>query len=113
MFTINGNHFVSKLIELCGGQNIFADLDELAPTINVEAVVERDPEVMLASKEAGDEAFLEWDRWPNIAANRYGNRFLMPTDEIGRATPRLVIAGEAVCAALEEARARRSVRSEP
>ena len=107
LFTVNGEHFVSELIELCGGSNIFADLDNLAPTIAVEAVVERDPEVMFASNEAGSDAFVEWDRWPSIAANRYQNRYLMPADEIGRATPRLLIAGEAVCLALAEARIRR------
>jgi hypothetical protein len=43
-----------------------------------------------------------------MAANRYDNRFLMPADEIGRATPRLAVAGKAVCAALDKARARRA-----
>ena len=109
LFTINGEHFLSELIGLCGGQNVFADLDELAPTVDVEAIVARDPEVMLASDEAGDNAFAEWRRWPNIAANRYGNQFLMPADEIGRATPRLLLAGDAVCTALTEARRRRAV----
>ena len=109
LFTINGEHFLSELIALCRGQNIFADLDELAPTVDVEAIVARDPEAMLASDEAGDDAFTEWQRWPNIAANRYGNRFLMPADEIGRATPRLLLAGYSVCQALAEARRRRAV----
>lgn len=108
LFTINGEHFLSELIGLCRGRNIFADLDELAPTVDVEAIVARDPEVMLASDEAGDDAFAEWQRWPNIAANRYGNQFLMPADEIGRATPRLLLAGEAVCEALAQARRRRA-----
>lgn len=108
LFTINGEHFLSELIEFCGGENVFADLDELAPTVDVEAIVARNPEVMLASDEAGDEAFNEWQRWPNIAANRYGNHFLMPADEIGRATPRLLIAGEAVCTALAIARDKRA-----
>lgn len=112
LFTINGEHFLSELIEVCRGQNVFADLDELAPTVDVEALVARDPEVMLASDEAGDDAFSEWRRWPNIAANRYGNHFLMPADEIGRATPRLLIAGKAVCAALDVARDRRAVQIE-
>jgi len=108
LFTINGKHYVSELIALCGGSNIFADLTDLAPSIDVESVVERDPEVMLASSDAGDDAFGEWDRWPGIAANRYDNRFLMPADAIGRATPRLVQAARAVCSALEDARERKA-----
>ncbi|MCH7820636.1 MAG: cobalamin-binding protein [Proteobacteria bacterium] len=109
LYTVNGEHFVSELIELCGGRNIFDDLNDLAPAIAVEAVIERDPEVMLASDEAGIEAFSEWERWPNIAANRMRNQFLMPADEIGRATPRLLIAGEAMCRALQQARVSREL----
>jgi len=109
LFTVNGEHYVSELIELCGGGNIFSDLNDLAPTIDVEAVVERDPEVMLASSDAGENAFEEWERWPHVAANRYRNHFMMPADAIGRATPRLVAAAHAVCAALQEARERRSL----
>ena len=107
LFTVNGDHYVSELIALCGGSNVFADLDELAPTIDVESVVERDPEVLLASTDAGESAFSEWQRWPHMAANEMGNHFLMPADAIGRATPRLLRAGEAVCEALAEARRRR------
>ena len=107
LYTINQQHYVSELIDLCGGSNVFSDLDGLAPIVSVEAVVERDPEAMFASSDAADGAFDEWDRWPHIAANRYKNRFLMPADEIGRATPRLLIAAEAVCDALQVARANR------
>ncbi len=107
LFTINGEHYVSELIHLCGGENIFVELNSLAPSILVEAVVERDPQVMLASTDAGDDAFEEWQRWPNLAAVRSGNQYLMPADEIGRATPRLLAAGEAVCEALHVARNKR------
>jgi iron complex transport system substrate-binding protein len=108
LYTVNGEHFVSELIELCGGANIFADLGELAPTIDVEAVVERDPEVFLAGSDAGDDAFSEWQRWPQMAANRYGNHYAVPGDVIGRATPRLLDGAVAVCEVLQEARTRLS-----
>ncbi len=108
LYTINGEHYVSELIEVCGGQNIFAELDSLAPAVSVEAVIERNPEVMLASTDAGDNAFGEWQRWPNLTAVRAGNQYIMPADEIGRATPRLIVAGEAVCEALHTARSKRS-----
>jgi iron complex transport system substrate-binding protein len=110
LYTINGEHYVSQLIEVCGGQNIFAELDSLAPAVSVEAVIERNPEVMLASTDAGDNAFGEWQRWPNLAAVSSGNQYIMPADEIGRATPRLIGAGEAVCEALQVARSKRSDR---
>ena len=107
LFTVSGGHYASELIELCGGRNVFADLQELAPAVDVEAVIGRDPEVMLAVSDAGGDAFSEWSRWPDIAANRYGNHYLIPSDEISRPTTRVVIAGRAICAALQEARQRR------
>ena len=107
LYTVNGGHFVSEIIELCGGTNVFGDLGELAPTIEVEAVVERDPEVFLAGSDAGPDAFSEWQRWPQIAANRYGNHFILPGDVISRATPRLLDGAAVVCSVLDEARERR------
>ena len=107
LYTISGRHYVSELISLCGGSNIFGELDDLAPTVDVEAVIEKDPEVLLASTDAGEDAFAAWRRWPHLAANRYANHFLMPADEIGRATPRLLIAADVLCTSLQDARGRR------
>ncbi len=107
LYTVGREHYASELIALCGGQNVFADVDELAPAIGVEAVLDRDPEAMLAGDDAGEDAFGEWDRWPAIAANRYGNRFLLPADELSRPTTRVLVAGRAICEALQTARERR------
>ena len=107
LYTIGGQHYVNEIISMCGGQNVFSGLAEPAPAVDVEAVIERDPEVILASSDAGNTAFAEWDRWGELAANRYGNRFFVPADTIARATPRLVQAAEAVCDALDEARQQR------
>ena len=107
LYTVNAEHYVSELIEVCGGTNVFADLGGLAPLIGVEAVLQRNPEVIMASTDAGPGAFLEWQRWPDLAANRYANQFLMPADEIGRATPRLLVAAEAMCDALDQSRSNR------
>ncbi len=111
LYTVNREHYISELIALCGGRNIFEDLSELAPTVDVEAVVARDPEVMLASTDAGDDAFEVWQRWPEVAANRANNLFLLPGDEIGRPTTRLLIAANSMCIALEKAR-QNSVQTE-
>ena len=112
LYTINGAHFVSELIRVCGGRNVFADLDELAPLVDVEAVLVRDPEVMLASADSGHEAFDVWQRWPELAANRFENHFLLPAGQIGRAAPRLLDAGRTLCETLDRARANR-LRHQP
>jgi iron complex transport system substrate-binding protein len=108
LYTINGDHYLSELVQICGGTNIFEDLVGLAPLISVESVLEREPEVILASTDAGEQAFVEWHRWPDLAAMKYGNYFLMPANEIGRATLRLLVGARAVCDALEEGRKNRA-----
>ncbi len=107
LYTVNADHYISELIGLCGGSNIFSDLADLAPMIAVEAVIQRDPEVLLAADTGQADIFDEWQRWPQIAANRYGNQFLLPASELGRATPRLLVAADAMCTALHKARQNR------
>jgi iron complex transport system substrate-binding protein len=107
LYTINAGHYIGELISVCGGQNIFADLVDLAPMVGVEAVIERNPEALLAGDTGQADTFDEWQRWPHLAANLYGNHFLLPAAELGRPTPRLLQAADAICAALEVARANR------
>ncbi|HET6629101.1 MAG TPA: helical backbone metal receptor [Woeseiaceae bacterium] len=108
LYTINGEHYVSELVETCGGRNVFAEIGELAPMVSVEAVLARNPEVMLASSDSPPDAFAVWQRWPDLAANRFDNYFRLPANEIGRATPRLLKAGETLCRVLERAREHRA-----
>lgn len=110
LYTINREHFISEIIELCGGRNVFEEVDEFAPSVSVEAVIERDPEAMLAGTNLGDDAFADWSRWPHLAANRYGNLFLLPDETIGRPSPRLALAANSACIALDRARANRVER---
>lgn len=109
LYTVNREHFISEIISLCGGRNIFDDLDEFAPSVSVEAVLDRDPEVMLAAANAGDEAFVEWARWPGLAAGRYSNFYLLP-ETIGRGTPRLAMAARSACVALDQSRTNREMK---
>ncbi len=98
-----------RILELCGGRNIFADFGELAPAVTVESVVDRNPEALFAGS-ADDEPFAEWRRWPHLHANRYRNYFVVNSDEIGRPTTRLMSAAASVCEQLETARENRRIR---
>jgi len=112
LYTVNGNHYISDLLELCGGTNVFAEIGDLAPLVDVEAVIDLDPEVMLAGGDGDGEAFKPWGRWPDMTVNRYGNHFFIPADEIGRPTTRLVQAAADVCDALDAARSNRQAYRE-
>ena len=40
---------ISELIDVCGGRNIFEELAQVAPPVGVEAVIERNPQVIITA----------------------------------------------------------------
>jgi iron complex transport system substrate-binding protein len=109
LMTINGEHLISDVIRLCGGDNVFARLPVLAPTIDTEAVLAAAPEVIVASGmgEARPEWLDDWRQWTKLQAVSRGNLFFIPPDQIQRHTPRILDGAERLCGQLEEARSRR------
>jgi iron complex transport system substrate-binding protein len=105
LFTVTGRHLISGMLALCGGRNIFADLPGVAPAVDLEAVLARDPQVILVTAARVD-AVKRWSRWPGLAAVRAGNVLRVPPDEVTRATPRALAGARTVCEALDTARAR-------
>jgi len=106
LFTVNGRHVISEVVELCGGRNVFADLPQIAPQIDVEAVLARDPQVILSTDDTVADPRALWLRWPKLSAVRQGTIYAMPSDTVARASPRMVQGMQAVCDALDDARRR-------
>jgi iron complex transport system substrate-binding protein len=104
LFTVSGGHVISEVVELCGGRNVFADLPQIAPRVDLEAVLARNPEVILSTDDTIADPRAFWRRWPQLAAMRFGSIYSVPSDTVARATPRLVDGVRAVCAALDDAR---------
>jgi iron complex transport system substrate-binding protein len=110
LFTINGEHLISDILQVCGGRNIFADLNQLAPPVSVEAVLERNPQVIIAGSDSAKEEdpLAQWRRWPQLAAVKSDTLYFVSADRIARATARVVEGTEQVCGLLAEARQRLS-----
>lgn len=109
LMTINDEHLISDAIRLCGGENVFGALPQLAPTIGVESVLAVDPEVIVASGmgEARPDWLDQWKRWPKLAAAAADNLYFIPPELIQRHTPRLLDGAAQLCRFLDEARAKR------
>ena len=107
--TVNGEHVISKVIGLCGGQNVFASLPLIAPEIDPEAVLRADPEVILGSGSDGTrpEWLERWRAFPGLRAAARGQVYTVPPDLLQRHTPRLLDGAEQVCRLLEGVRAAR------
>lgn len=106
LYTVNGEHIVSEVVTLCGGVNIFATVKQLAPAVNIEAVLAADPEVIIATSDTVPDAKAAWARWPQIAAVRNDNVFTVASDDIARTTLRLTRGARTVCADVEKARSK-------
>jgi iron complex transport system substrate-binding protein len=112
--TVGGKQIISSVIRLCGGENVFDDLEAIAPVVSVEAVLAADPEAIVASgmDEARPEWLDDWTHWPTLTAVARGNLFFVPPELIQRHTPRLLDGAEQLCRHLETARSRRPVRNQ-
>ncbi len=105
LYTINGQHIISRSLAICGGHNVFADLPALAPPISRESVISANPQLMIAP-EIPDQppALLAWQEWPQLKAVQAGSLFYLPADEINQATPRLLDSVELACKYFDKVR---------
>jgi iron complex transport system substrate-binding protein len=104
VYTVNGRHVISEIVELCGGRNVFADLPQLAPPIAIEAVLAADPQVILTTDDTIADPMAIWRPWPRLRAVQAGTVYALSSDLVTRASPRLAQGVEVTCRALEQAR---------
>lgn len=105
LMTINKKHLVNDVIEFCGGINVFADLDNIAPTIDVESIMQKNPDVIIAGMAKGREDWLnEWRRWETIDAVKNNRVYAIDAGLIVRQTPRILDGTEEMCEILQKVR---------
>ncbi|RPH97805.1 MAG: cobalamin-binding protein [Lysobacterales bacterium] len=108
LYTISGQHLISRGLALCGGVNIFADQPGLAFQASRESVIVANPTAIIAPLPSGPNGTADplaaWRDWPSLTAVRNGALVLLPADEISRATPRFLDALEAACERLDHVR---------
>jgi iron complex transport system substrate-binding protein len=106
LMTINGKHLISDVMNLCGGKNIFENLNSLAPMVSVESVLSANPDVIVAS--GSDERqpiwLKDWRRWPKLKAVEQNHLFVIPPDLIQRPGPRILTAAKMICEDFYQAR---------
>jgi iron complex transport system substrate-binding protein len=106
IYTIGGRHVINDALELCGAVNVFADLGTAAPAVTREAVVLRDPELILASAPPGvaDDWLAEWRKYPAMAAVRDRQLVKYVDERIDRMGPSVIAATGKLCAVIDKAR---------
>ena len=106
LYTLSGQHVVTEVLSLCGGDNIFAELSTLAPAIDREAVLTRDPDVILigAVGPEGERQARDWGRFSGMRAVKGHHVFTIDPSLLSRMAPRILQGVSAVCALLDGAR---------
>jgi len=106
LLTLNGEHIISDVVRLCGGRNVFAHAIPLVSRISVEAVLDVDPQVIVASgmDEARPEWLDRWRQWRALSAVSNGQLYFVPPDLLQRHTPRIVQGAEMLCEQMDKAR---------
>jgi iron complex transport system substrate-binding protein len=106
LMTINGEHLISKIITLCGGANVFADMSALVPQVDTESVLLKNPQAIIVGlDEAKKELMYDWQQWPQLDAVKNKRIFYVDSDNIARHTPRILQGASSICQQLERVRA--------
>lgn len=105
--TVGAGSYLDSLITVAGGRNVFGDLEGPSPRVSLEAVVERQPEVIVSPEGGGGERLPPGERpgWGEIGAVKRGRVVSVDGTLVHRLGPRLGAAAARLAAALHPAAA--------
>ena len=84
---------------------MFDEEPVIAPQVALEAVLQADPDVLIAPSFAGGpDPLAHWKKWPRMRAVRDEAMVLLPADKISRATVRTLDALALACDQLDRFR---------
>jgi iron complex transport system substrate-binding protein len=103
--TAGPNAFISQLISVAGGRSIFADATQPWPTVSMEQIIHRDPDVLLApigERSSKDvlARFRALPGWRDLRAVRSGHVIALPSDLMNRPSPSIAEAARVLRDAL-------------
>jgi iron complex transport system substrate-binding protein len=100
LFTVGPGSFIDEIITRAGGQNIVTDTSNAYPQLNQEAVVSKDPQVILVGDDTGGtdtpELISARPGWQVISAVKNKRVFAVSADLVNRPGPRAPLGVEAV-----------------
>ena len=113
LITLNGDHYLSRVLELCGARNVFSDLSIIAPRVSVESVLQANPDIIIVGRGDGwktDTAM--WKKWKSLAATRHDGFLSVEGSVMHRHTARMLMGIRGVCEKIDRVRQARLVRAD-
>lgn len=100
VFTVGGRSPISEALQVCGAQNVFADLQPIAATVSVEALIATPIDVVVHGARESAAIARFWSRLP-LREGHPPAQIAVDADRLSRASPRLLEALEPLCRALD------------
>jgi iron complex transport system substrate-binding protein len=99
IYTVGGRQLMSDALVTCGARNVFADLPEAGPVVDIEAVIARNPDIIVAAAPPGEGAawVADWRRFGMLAAVRNGRVVAFEDQSLSRLGPSVLDATENLC----------------
>ena len=99
LYTVGGQELISDALQVCGARNIFADLPQRAPAIGTEAVIARDPDIIIAAAPPGRGVswLAQWRRFPSLRAVRTGKLMIFDDQRLSGLGPGVIDATGGLC----------------
>jgi iron complex transport system substrate-binding protein len=106
LMTLNQDHLISDIIELCGGEQLFAKEKLLVTTVSKEAVVKANPEIIFTAIDS-KQMKMDWSMWqsiPQLAATQNKALIEIDADTISRPSQRILLGAQKICAEIDRLR---------
>ncbi len=107
LITLNGDHSVSRAIEICGGFNVFSEEPTIAPRINIEGIIAKNPQLILLAGHEKEQALKwmdKWEKWSAIDAVSHQQVKPIEADIVNRPTQRFIEGTRTICELIDAAR---------
>ena len=88
LMTLGGGSFVSELVTIAGGRNIYDSLPAPSPVVTLEDVLRRNPDIILVSPIERSN-IMESERWRALRAVRTGRVLAYDTNLVARPSVKL------------------------
>jgi iron complex transport system substrate-binding protein len=107
IYTVGGLHLMSDALRLCGARNIFGDLNDAAPVVNVEAVIARNPDIIIAAAPPGAASawLAQWKPFVSLQAVRSGRLIAFEDQRLSGLGPSALVATASLCELIDAKRA--------
>jgi len=106
LMTVNSEHLINKIITLCGGVNIFADMAMLSGAVGMEDILIQNPDVIMINGK--EKRFKDWGsawgQWKQLKAVQEKQIFKVNPDTMSRHSPRILQGADEVCGILDSVR---------